>query len=252
MQPSIDINCDLGEETGVEATIMPFITTANIACGAHAGNTKTIQSTIQLAKKYHLAIGAHPSYPDRENFGRLVIPIDQPTLTRSIVEQINLVATIANQADYPIGHIKFHGALYNEAAKNKLLAEELVRTIASLNSSWILYGPPASELQKAALHYQLSYCNEGFLDRTYQDDGSLTPRSHPHALITSEIKSVQQALQMIRQQTVTTLSGKTISLPVQTLCIHGDGPHALPFAKALQLELNKENIMIQPAYARHQ
>jgi UPF0271 protein len=250
MQPSIDINCDLGEETGVEAAIMPFITTANIACGAHAGNTKTIQSTIELAKKYHVTIGAHPSYPDRENFGRVVMPIDLQTLTQSVVEQIYKVSEIAKQENYPIGHIKFHGALYNEAAKNKLLAEELVKTIASLNSSWILYGPPASELQKAALHYQLSYCNEGFLDRTYQDDGSLTPRSHPHALITSEIKSVQQALQMICRQTVTTLSGKTISLPVQTLCIHGDGPHALPFAKALQEALIRENINIQPAYDR--
>jgi UPF0271 protein len=252
MQPSIDINCDLGEETGIEAAIMPFITTANIACGAHAGNTKTIQSTIELAKKYHVAIGAHPSYPDRENFGRLVMPIDHSTLTRSIVEQINLVATIANQANYPIGHIKFHGALYNEAAKNKLLAEELVKTIVKIDSSLLLYGPPNSELEKAAHNYRLPYCHEGFMDRTYQDDGSLTPRSHPQALITSEYKYIQQAFQMIRQQTVTTLSGKTISLPVQTLCIHGDGPHALPFAKALQLELHKENIMIQPAYARYQ
>lgn len=250
MQTSIDINCDLGEETGIEAAIMPFITTANIACGAHAGNTKTIQSTIELAKKYRVAIGAHPSYPDRKNFGRRVIPIDLSTLTHSIVEQINLVATIANQADYPIGHIKFHGALYNEAAKNKLLAEELVKTIASLNPSWMLYGSPASELQKAALHYQLSYCLEGFIDRTYQDDGSLTPRSHPQALITSESKSIQQALQMIRQQTVITLTGKIIPLPVRTLCLHGDSPNALHFAKALQEALIRENINIQPAYDR--
>jgi len=250
MSPFIDINCDLGEEMDIEAAIMPFITTANIACGGHAGNTKTIQSTIALAKKYKVAVGAHPSYPDRKNFGRIVLPIDQPTLQRSIIEQINVVAAIANLAAYPIGHIKFHGALYNEAAKNKLLAEALVKTIASLNPSWVLYGPPASELQKAALHCQLPYCNEGFLDRTYQDDGSLTPRSHPQALISSESESIQQALQVIRQQTVTTLSGKTISLPAHTLCIHGDGPHALPFAKALRSALDKENITTRSAYDR--
>ncbi|MFM8805991.1 MAG: 5-oxoprolinase subunit PxpA [Sphingomonadales bacterium] len=250
MQPTIDINCDLGEETGIEAAIMPYITTANIACGAHAGNLTTIFNTIELAKKFGVAIGAHPSYPDRENFGRLVMSIDDSTLVRSISEQINAVAAIANQADYPIGHIKFHGALYNEAAKNKTVAEILVKTIASLNPSWVLYGPPASELEKAAHTHTIAYCREGFLDRTYQDDGSLTPRSDPQALITSETKSIQQALQMIRQQTVTTLSGKTISLPVQTLCLHGDGPHALPIAKTLRSELNKETITTRAAYDR--
>jgi UPF0271 protein len=250
MRVLIDINCDLGEGVGIEANIMPYISSANIACAEHAGDERTIQTTIQLAKEFNVAIGAHPSYPDRENFGRVVMPIDLQTLTQSVVKQIYKVSEIAKQENYPIGHIKFHGALYNEAAKNKLLAEELVKTIVKIDSSLLLYGPPASELQNAALHYQLSYCQEGFIDRTYQDDGSLTPRSHLQALITSESKSIQQALQMIRQQTVTTLTGKIIPLPVRTLCIHGDGPNALHFAKALQEALIRENINIQPAYDR--
>jgi UPF0271 protein len=250
MRSTIDINCDLGEETGVEAAIMPFITSANIACGAHAGNEATIRSTIRLAKEQQVVIGAHPSYPDRNNFGRIVMSIDLRTLTRSVAEQIKLVSDIANKEQYPIGHIKFHGALYNEAAKNKTLAEALVQTITSINSKWVLYGPPDSELKKAALYYQLTYCDEGFPDRTYQDDGSLTPRSHPQALIDSENSCIEQALQMIRRQEVTSLNGKIISLSVDTLCIHGDGPQALAFARVLKSQLERENISIQSAYDR--
>lgn len=248
MLSSIDINCDLGEDIGIEAAIMPYITSANIACAAHAGNDATILSTIQLAKANKVAIGAHPSYPDRKNFGRVVMSIDLPTLLLSIKEQINKVAAMAKQEDYPIGHIKFHGALYNEAAKNKTLADKLVKTIAAINTSWVLYGPPKSELQKAALYYRLSFCNEAFIDRTYQDDGSLTPRTHPQALIKNETKSIEQALQIIRRQEVSTLNGTTIALMAETLCLHGDGPHAVTFAKAIKQRLEKENITLKPAY----
>jgi len=250
MPSTIDINCDLGEETGVETAIMPYISSANIACGAHAGNEDTIRSTIQLAKEHQVVVGAHPSYPDRKNFGRVVMPIGLQPLINSVVAQIKTVTEIAMQEQYAIGHIKLHGALYNEAAKNKILADGLVQAITILNPLWVLYGPSESELEKASFHQGLAYCREAFIDRSYQDDGSLTPRSHPQALISSESESIQQALQIIRQQTVTTLSGKAISLPAHTLCIHGDGPHALPFAKALRSALDKENITIRPAYDR--
>lgn len=131
MPSTIDINCDLGEETGVETAIMPYISSANIACGAHAGNEDTIRSTIQLAKEHQVVVGAHPSYPDRKNFGRVVMPIGLQPLINSVVAQIKTVTEIAMQEQFAIGHIKLHGALYNEAAKNKILAEGLVQAITT-------------------------------------------------------------------------------------------------------------------------
>lgn len=251
MRSSIDINCDAGEGFDIEAAIMPYISSVNIACGGHAGNEHTIRSTIRIAKTHNVTIGAHPSYPDTKNFGRTVLAIDSNTLLQSIAEQIELIETIAAEEHYLIGHVKLHGALYNEAAKNKTLANSLVTMIAQINSTWVIVGPPASELQKAANACKLSYCNEGFIDRTYQDDGSLTPRTHPQALIQDESNSIAQALQIIRQKQVTSLSGKIISLAADTLCVHGDGPHAVLFARSLSDQLKKENITIQPAYERH-
>jgi UPF0271 protein len=251
MPSTIDINCDLGEETGVETAIMPHISSANIACGAHAGNEDTIRSTIQLAKEHQVVVGAHPSYPDRKNFGRVVMPIGLQPLINSVIAQIKTVTEIAMQEQYAIGHIKLHGALYNEAAKNKLLAEALVKTIASLNPSWVLYGPPESELEKASFQQGLAYCCEAFIDRTYQDDGSLTPRSDSQALISSEKKCIEQALQLIKRKEVTALSGKLIPLRATTLCIHGDGPKAVLFANTLKKQLQIEDISIRAAYGRH-
>jgi len=144
MRSTIDVNCDLGEDTGIEMAVMPYISSANIACGAHAGNQDSIQSTIRLAKAQQVVIGAHPSYPDRKHFGRVVMPIDLPTLMNSVTEQIKRVSDIANQEQYPLGHIKLHGALYNEAAKNKLLAEAMVKIVIALNPLWVLYGPPGN------------------------------------------------------------------------------------------------------------
>lgn len=251
MRRCIDINCDLGEGYNIEAAIMPYVSSVNIACGGHAGNSDTIRSTIQLAKAHRVAVGAHPSYPDKDNFGRVVMKIDIDTLLQSIREQLERIVTIGNEERYPIGHVKLHGALYNEAAKNAWLANSLLHLMAQINSSWVVYGPPNSELQKAAALYQLTYCHEAFIDRTYQDDGSLTPRTHPQALIQNESDSITHALQLICQQQVTALSGKIIPLTAHTLCIHGDGAHAVLFAKALTEELKKQNITIQPAYGIH-
>ncbi|MFM8711320.1 MAG: 5-oxoprolinase subunit PxpA [Sphingomonadales bacterium] len=251
MPSTIDINSDLGEETGVEAAIMPSISSANIACGAHAGNEDTIRSTIQLAKEHQVVVGAHPSYPDRKNFGRVVMPIGLQPLINSVVAQITLVSDIATQEHYTIGHIKLHGALYNEAAKNKILAEALVQTITSLNPLWVLYGPPESELELASFRQGLAYCCEAFVDRSYQDDGSLTPRSDSQALINGEKKCIEQALQLIKRKEVTALSGKLIPLHAATLCIHGDGPQAVLFANALKKQLQVEGISIRAAYGRH-
>ncbi len=248
MRSHIDLNCDLGEGVGIEAAILPYVSTINIACGAHAGDEALIQNTIRLAKEQQVAIGAHPSYPDRENFGRTVLPITAEDLQRSVRQQIDLVRGIAFEEHYPITHIKLHGALYNQAAKEDALATLLVETIAAIDPLLLVFGLPGSALEQRAIQYNLRFVKEAFADRTYQDDGSLTPRAHPNALIEDNSDCVQQVLRMIRQQEVVTLSGKIISLSAETVCLHGDGLHAVAFAKSLWQELKKENIIIRAAH----
>lgn len=248
MRSHIDLNCDLGEGVGIEAAILPYVSTINIACGAHAGDEALIRNTIRLAKEQQVAIGAHPSYPDRENFGRTVLPITAEDLQRSVRQQIDLVRGIAFEEHYPITHIKLHGALYNQAAKEDALATLLVETIAAIDPLLLVFGLPGSALEQRAVQYNLRFVKEAFADRTYQDDGSLTPRAHPNALIEDNSDCVQQVLRMIRQQEVVTLSGKIISLSAETVCLHGDGLHAVAFAKSLWQELQKENIIIRAAH----
>ena len=248
MRSHIDLNCDLGEGVGIEAAILPYVSTINIACGAHAGDEALIRNTIRLAKEQQVAIGAHPSYPDRENFGRTVLPITAEDLQRSVRQQIDLVRGIAFEEHYPITHIKLHGALYNQAAKEDALATLLVETIAAIDPLLLVFGLPGSALEQRAIQYNLRFVKEAFADRTYQDDGSLTPRAHPNALIEDNSDCVQQVLRIIRQQEVVTLSGKIISLSAETVCLHGDGLHAVAFAKSLWQELKKENIIIRAAH----
>jgi UPF0271 protein len=248
MRSHIDLNCDLGEGVGIEAAILPYVSTINIACGAHAGDEALIRNTIRLAKEQQVAIGAHPSYPDRENFGRTVLPITAEDLQRSVRQQIDLVRGIAFEEHYPITHIKLHGALYNHAAKEDALATLLVETIAAIDPLLLVFGLPGSALEQRAVEHNLRFVKEAFADRTYQDDGSLTPRAHPNALIEDNSDCVQQVLRMIRLQEVVTLSGKIISLSAETVCLHGDGLHAVAFAKSLWQELKKENIIIRAAH----
>jgi len=248
MRSHIDLNCDLGEGVGIEAAILPYVSTINIACGAHAGDEALIRNTIRLAKAKQVAIGAHPSYPDRENFGRTVLQITAEDLQRSVRQQIDLVRGIAFEEQYPITHIKLHGALYNQAAKDDALARLLVETIAAIDSLLLVFGLPDSALEQRAIQHNLRFVKEAFADRTYQDDGSLTPRTHPNALIENNSDCVQQVLRMIRQQEVVTLSGKIIPLSAETVCLHGDGLHAVAFAKTLWQELKKENIIIRAAH----
>lgn len=248
MRSHIDLNCDLGEGVGIEAAILPYVSTINIACGAHAGDEALIRNTIRLAKEQQVAIGAHPSYPDRENFGRTVLPITAEDLQRSVRQQIDLVRGIAFEEHYPITHIKLHGALYNQAAKEDALATLLVETIAAIDPLLLVFGLPGSALEQRAIQHNLRFVKEAFADRTYQDDGSLTTRAHPNALIEDNSDCVQQVLRIIRQQEVVTLSGKIISLSAETVCLHGDGLHAVAFAKSLWQELKKENIIIRAAH----
>jgi UPF0271 protein len=242
---TIDINCDLGEGIGNDEQIMPFISSANIACGYHAGNESTMKLTVELCKKYSVAVGAHPSFPDRENFGRTDMLLHPGEIYEMIIKQINSLEKIAAESDVPVHHVKPHGALYNMAARDKLLAPFVALAIMDTNSKYILYGLSGSYLVKEGKSIGLKTASEAFADRTYKDDGGLTSRNKPGALIEETDKAVAQVLQMIKEGTITSVTGKKFPIAAETICIHGDGKHAVEFAKAIHEALKKERIQIK-------
>ena len=240
----VDLNCDMGEGIGNDVDIMPFISSANIACGYHAGDEETMNRTIELAMQYGVSIGAHPSFPDMENFGRKEMYLDEQVLYDIIVLQIQVLDTIAESAGITIHHVKPHGALYNMGAKDPAIAAIIARSVKDIDPSLVFYGLSGSHLINEAKNLGLKTASEVFADRTYQDDGSLTPRSQAGALIEVEKQALQQVLQMIKTGTVQTISGKTIPIIAETICIHGDGKHAAVFAKKINEVLKAEGIMI--------
>ena len=242
---TIDINCDLGEGIGIDELIMPYISSANIACGYHAGDENTMRQTVQLCKKYTVAVGAHPSFPDRENFGRTDMLLHPGEIYEMIIKQINCLEKIAAANDVAIHHVKPHGALYNMAARDKMLAPFVALAIMDTNSKYILYGLSGSYLVKEGKSLGLKTASEVFADRTYKDDGSLTSRNKPGAMIDDADKAVAQVLQMIKEGTVTSVTGKKVPIVAETICLHGDGEHALEFAKAIHNALKKEGIQIK-------
>lgn len=244
---SIDLNCDMGEGYSTDEQLMPCISSANIACGYHAGDTDTMRRTVDLCLEHNVAVGAHPSYPDRDNFGRTDMlynglqPEDLPAI---LAEQINLMEAVCKTAGAKLVHIKPHGALYNRAAKDIMVSRLICNAIAEINPSLILYGLSGSVMETTAAQCGLTFRREVFADRTYQRDGTLRPRTLPDALITDNSKCIQQVLQMIRQGLVTTVDGFEIPMLAETICLHGDGAHAVEFAKLIVDELKKNGIKI--------
>lgn len=234
-----DLNCDMGEGIGNDEAIMPFITSANISCGFHAGNGDTIRHTMSLAVKHNVLVGAHPSFRDKENFGRKEMHLGHDKLYAIVLEQLIKIDLIAKEKGATLHHVKPHGALYNMAAKDKEIAGTIALAVKDFNEDLFLYGLSNSFLISEAKALGLKTANEVFADRTYQDDGSLTPRSQPNALIEDEEQCIQQVLQMVKQGTVTTASGKIIPMIADTICIHGDGKHAVSFAKKIHEALKQ-------------
>lgn len=228
-----DLNCDMGEEIGMDEAIMPFITSVNIACGFHAGNSDTIKKTIDLALKYGVRIGAHPSFRDKDNFGRLEMHLTSDKVYALIIEQLIRIDLIAKETGASLSHIKPHGALYNMAARDFNLAKVIALAVKDFNDQLIVFGLSGSALIRESEHLGLKVANEVFADRTYQEDGSLTPRKQPGALITDKEECLKQVIQMVQEGSVTTLSQKVIPIIADTICIHGDGKNAVNFAKML-------------------
>jgi 5-oxoprolinase (ATP-hydrolysing) subunit A len=245
MNRFIDLNCDMGEGLNNDALLMPLISSANIACGYHAGDSETMKKTVELALKHHVAIGAHPGFKDKINFGRLEISITLPHLFDTITEQIYLLKKITDTFGVDMHHIKPHGALYNMAARDSSMARTIAAAVKSVDSKLILYGLSGSFLISEAAAVNLRNASETFADRSYQSDGSLTPRSLPGALIEHTEKSIAQVLQMVLQKTVTTHLAETIPINAETICIHGDGKKAVVFAEHIRKKLIENKITIQ-------
>jgi 5-oxoprolinase (ATP-hydrolysing) subunit A len=241
----IDLNCDMGEGMNDDALIMPFISSANIACGYHAGDEETIRKTIALAMEYNVSVGAHVSFFDKENFGRSEISLSAGEIHDLVTKQLIIIKKISDSLGVKLRHVKPHGALYNMSAKNAVLAKTIAQAIKDLDGNLILFGLSDSHSIIEAKKTGLKTASEVFADRTYQDNGSLTPRTQPHALIESTDKAVQQVLQMIKQGTVATVSGKQIPIIAETVCIHGDGKYAVEFAKKIYENLKHNNIDIK-------
>lgn len=229
----INVNCDMGEGMENDEALMPYISSANIACGYHAGGEALIRETINLAIRHNVYIGAHPSFRDKVNFGRQEMKLPPEELYALIIQQLVKVDLIAREKGAILHHVKPHGALYNMAARDKDMARIIATAVKDFNEDLILYGLSGSHLISEAQALGLGTASEVFADRTYGDDGSLTPRSRPGALIDSPAQAVAQVQQMMNEGTVTTLSGHRISITADTVCIHGDGRHALDIARAL-------------------
>ena len=241
----IDFNCDLGEGMGNDEAIMPFISSANIACGFHAGDEDTMKQTVELCSKYNVAIGAHPSYPDKENFGRTNMNLPAEEIYSIVLQQVQSLSAIVKSSGKRLQHVKPHGALYNMAAKDSNIANAITNAIKDFDSTLLLFGLPNSEMEKTALGCGINFIGEAFADRTYQPDGSLTLRTLPNALIEEETKAIEQVMQIVKNKTVTCANGEIILLKADTICIHGDGKHAIQFAEALHSKLIIEHISIQ-------
>lgn len=236
----------MGEGIGNDETIMPFITSANIACGYHAGDETTMRTTVMLAKNAGVAVGAHPSFLDRENFGRTEMNDMRPQQVYHLVtEQLKIMRQVAAYCNAPLHHVKPHGALYNMAAKDATLAVAIAHAVYDFDKSLVLFGLSGSYSISEAKAMGIKTASEVFADRSYQDDGSLTPRTKPNALIEDEAQSIRQVIQMIKQGTVTSTSGKDVPIIAETICLHSDGKNAAAFARAIYSKLKSENITIK-------
>lgn len=243
----IDINCDLGERTGngSDKALMPYITSANIACGLHAGDPLTIERTIGAAIKYGVSIGAHPGYPDREGFGRKFIKMPGDELRALVLYQAGSVKGMAEAAGAAMRHVKPHGAMYNAAAKDFEMSMVIARAVKDLDSSLVLMGLSGSEMIRAAREIGLPCASEVFADRAYNDDGTLVTRDIPGALLHDTDLMISRVIRMIKDRVVETVSGKIITVEADTVCIHGDNETAPEFVIKLAGALRAAGITIR-------
>ena len=247
----MDLNCDMGESFGLwpmgdDEKIMPYITSANIACGFHAGDPSVMKKTVALAVQVGVAVGAHPGYADLQGFGRRSIPMSRDEITNLIVYQLGALDGFCRLHGTQLRHVKPHGALYNTAAVAPNVAEAIARGVVSYNPGLILVGLAGSQLLSAGREQGLTAVGEAFADRQYKEDGTLVPRSHPEAVLHDPDAVATRVLDMIRTRTVRTLSGRTLDLDFATICLHGDTPGAVAMAARIHEKLQDHSIDLTP------
>lgn len=229
---------------GRDAELMDYVSSINVACGFHAGDPTIIAETIKTAIKKGVSVGAHPSYPDLQGFGRREMALSPEEVFDIVLYQIAAVKGICEAYGIKLHHVKPHGALYNRAAKDPALAKAIVKAVKTLDKNLVFYGLAGSHLISEAEKIGLKTASEVFADRTYQPDGTLTPRTEPGALIENAERAVAQVLEMVKDQTVTAVGGEKISIKADTVCIHGDTPQAPEFARTIRERLIKNGIEV--------
>jgi UPF0271 protein len=242
--PTVDLNSDLGEGAGTEREVMPYITSANIACGAHAGDERTMRDTVKLAIASKVSAGAHPGYRDPANFGRTALDIPADALIADLVIQIEALRAIARSEGADLAHVKAHGALYNTAHHDEGVAASIVSAVRRSAPDLVLYVFPGSAVERLALAAGLRVAREGFIDRAYEPDGTLRSRTRTGALITDAERAAAQAVSFMREGGVRAHNGKFLELPVDTLCVHGDTPGASVILRAARAALVSAGIGI--------
>jgi 5-oxoprolinase (ATP-hydrolysing) subunit A len=245
MKLSVDINADLGEGSGHDEELFELISSANIATGFHAGDSDTMHAAVSAAKKRGVAVGAHPSFFDRENFGRKELKISTSEVFDAVAYQLGIFQAIASAVDAQPNHVKPHGALYNMAVRDRDLADTIARAIESIDPKLILFAPDKSELARAGEAHGLQVVCEIFADRNYLDDGWLVPRARPDALLHDPDEAAERALRMLREGKVRSVQGRDVDVRGETICIHGDTPSAVEFARTLRSRLEHEGVKIR-------
>lgn len=245
----VDLNCDLGEafgnySFGGDHQIIPLITSANIACGFHAGDENVMHETVKLAKKHGVGIGAHPGFNDLQGFGRRKMDLSPDEIYTLVAYQIGALSAFCRIHDVKINHVKPHGALYNMGARDKDIAHAIAQAVYDVDPSLILVGLSNTLLVSEAEAVGLKAANEVFADRRYEEDGQLVSRKESDAVLTDTEEAIEQAVKMVKENKVTSKTGKEIDLKADTICVHGDGAHALEFVSKIRERLTKEGISI--------
>jgi 5-oxoprolinase (ATP-hydrolysing) subunit A len=245
----IDLNADLGESFGAwpmgqDALLMPVVSSANVACGGHAGDPGTMRRTVRLARSHGVAVGAHPGYPDLLGFGRREMQMSPQEVEDLVVYQVSALAGIARSEGVRLQHVKAHGALYNQACRDEDLAEAIARAVVACDPSLVLFGLPDSALLQAGLDAGLPVAAEAFADRAYQPDGSLVSRSQPGSVIHDLDTVVARAVALVCEGSVEAIDGARIAFEVDTLCVHGDTPGAAALAAALRRGLEDAGVTV--------
>lgn len=241
----IDLNADLGEGGSNDEALLQLVTSANIACGFHAGDAQTMRQSVRWGMRYGVALGAHPSFLDRENVGRKAMSVSADTVFAQVVYQLGALSAIVAVEGGRLTHVKPHGMLYNQAARDPMLADAIARAVKAVNPALRLVGLAGSELIHAGQRLGLVTRQEVFADRGYLPDGTLVPRDQPAALIKSDELALAQTLEMIKRRRVRASDGTWVDVDADTVCLHGDGDHALLFARKLRQCFNEHQIQVR-------